>query len=231
MLVKNWMSKPPITIDAQASITDAIGLMRRHAIAMLPVLADDQLVGIVTDRDIKRASASDVGSMEAHELLGLISGIKIKTIMTKNPVTVPYNYTIEETALKLLVHNISGVPVLNQVNQLIGVITKTDIFRVLITLTGIRKKGAQFAFNLQDRPGSIQEITDTMRDYGAHISSILTSYDRVQEGHRRVYIRIYGIDRPSLQRLIEILKEKTAWLYIVDHEKNRREVIPRLQDE
>jgi acetoin utilization protein AcuB len=226
MLIKNWMSKPPITIEAEACLTDAIGLLRQHEISMLPVLADDQLVGIVTDRDIKKASASDVGSLEAHELLDLISGMQIKTIMTKNPITVPYNYTIEETALKLLVHNISGVPVLNQVKQLIGVITKTDIFRALISLTGIRKKGAQFAFDLQDRPGSIQEITDTMRDYGAHITSILTSYDRVREGHRRAYIRIYGMDRPSLQRLIEVLKEKTAWLYIVDHEENRREVVP-----
>lgn len=226
MLVKNWMSKPPIAIDAKACLTDAIGLLRKHAISMLPVLEDGQLVGVVSDRDIKKASASDIGSLETHELLDLISRIKIKTIMTKNPVTVPYNFTIEETALKLLAHHISAVPVLNQVKQLIGVITKTDIFRALISLTGIHQKGAQFAFNLQDRSGSIQEITDMMRGYGAHISSILTSYDRVKEGYRRMYIRIYGIDRPRLQRLIEVLKEKTAWLYIVDHEENRRELFP-----
>jgi acetoin utilization protein AcuB len=68
--------------------------------------------------------------------------------------------------------------------------------------------------------------SQTRSGYGAHISSILTSYDRVKEGYRRMYIRIYGIDRPRLQRLIEVLKEKTAWLYIVDHEENRRERVP-----
>ena len=86
MLVKNWMSKPPITIDLNATMQDAIHLLRKHQIRMLPVMENDQLVGIVTDRDLKRASASDVASLELYELIDLISRIKVKMIMTKNPV-------------------------------------------------------------------------------------------------------------------------------------------------
>ena len=82
MLVKNWMSKPAITIDIDAFMNDAIKLLKNHNIKMLPVMEKGRLVGIVTDRDLKRASASDATTLEIHELLYLISKIKIKEIMT-----------------------------------------------------------------------------------------------------------------------------------------------------
>jgi acetoin utilization protein AcuB len=224
MLVKNWMSRPPITIDLNATMQDAIHLLRKHQIRMLPVMENDQLAGIVTDRDLKRASASDVASLELHELIDLISRIKVKMIMTKNPVKVPDDYTIEETAALLFVHNISGVPVVNQAGELVGVITKNDLFRVLISLTGISKKGIQFAFQLMDRPGAIKDVTDIIRDYGGRIASILSTQERVAEGSIKVYIRAYGLDLPSRQRLKDVIKEKIPVLYLIDHEEKIREI-------
>ncbi|MEJ2658912.1 MAG: CBS domain-containing protein, partial [Desulfobacterales bacterium] len=139
MLVKNWMSKPAITIDVNGSMNDAIKLLKIHNIKMLPVMEKGKLVGIITDRDIKRSSASDATTLEIHELLYLISKIKIKEIMTKNPITVPPDYTIEETAEVLLKHKISGVPVADHYGLVVGVITQNDIFRTLISLTGAEK--------------------------------------------------------------------------------------------
>lgn len=150
MLVKNWMSKPAITIDAGASMNDAIKLLKTHNIKMLPVMEKGKLVGIVTDRDLKRASASDATSLEIHELLYLISKIKINEIMTKKPITVPEDYTVEETAEILLKHNISGVPVIDQYRDVIGTITQNDIFRILISLTGVAKRGIQFGLEVED---------------------------------------------------------------------------------
>lgn len=224
MLVKNWMSKPAITINADAAIQDAIGLLKQHEIRMLPVMEYDQLVGVITDRDLKRASASEVVSLDIYELADLISRIKVKTIMTKDPVTVPYDYTVEETAALLFVHNISGVPVVDQTGKLLGVITKTDIFQVLISLTGISKKGIQFAFKLMDRPGAIKDVTDFLRDYGGRIASILSTRERADKGYLNVYIRVYGFDPVSRQRIKEVIKNKVPPLYVIDHEEKIREI-------
>ncbi len=231
MLVINWMSKPPITVDANATLQDVIQLLRKHEIHMLPVVENGQLVGIVTDRDVKQASASDVVSLENHDLVKSISRIKVKAIMNKRPVTVPYNYTLEETAMLLFVHSISGVPVVNQADELIGVFTKNDLFRALISLTGINKKGIQFALRLKNQPGAIKEVTDIIRDYGGRIVSILSSANRADDGHFNVYIRAYGLDLPSRQRLKEVIKDNYYFLYCVDHEDNTREIYKTIYEE
>ena len=224
MLVKYWMSKPVITIDINNSMNDAINLLKKHNIRTLPVMKNDKLVGIVTDRDLKRASASDATSLEIHELLHLISSIKIKDIMTKDPITVPLDYTIEETAETLLKHKISGVPIIDHEDDLIGIITKSDIFRIIISLTGAERKGIQFGMEVTDRPGSIKDVADIIRKYDGRMASILTSYDMAPKGCRRVYIRMYGIDRFKINRLKEALREKALLLYMVDRREINREV-------
>ncbi|MCF8127902.1 MAG: CBS and ACT domain-containing protein [Deltaproteobacteria bacterium] len=224
MLVRNWMSKGVVTINVNNSMMDATRKLKKHHIKMLPVMEEDKLVGILTDRDLKRASASDANTLEIHELLYLISNIKVKDLMNRNPITVPPDYTIGETAELLLEKKISGLPVVKKSGELAGVITKADIFRALISLTGLKSRGTQFAFQLEDRPGSIKEVSDIIRGYGGRMVSILTSYDRAKEGHRKVYIRMYGVDRPLFEQLKGELKEKADLLYMVDLRENKREI-------
>lgn len=224
MLVKNWMSKKVVTIDENDSMQDAINLIKQHKINMLPVMKKGKLVGIVTDRDLKKASASDATTLDVHELLYLISKIKIKDIMSKKPETVPFDFTIEETASMLLENNISGAPVVDNDKQLVGVITQADIFKVIISLTGIAKKGIHFGFKVKDLPGSIKEVADIIRNYGGRMASILTSYEKVPQGYRNVYIRSYGVDRSKFKKLLSDLKDKADLLYYVDHTENKREI-------
>jgi len=118
MLVKKWMSKQVvITIDQDNSLEDAIKLLKKHNIRRLPVLKNGKLVGIVTDRDLKKASASDATSLEKRELHHLLSLIKMDEIMTKNPITVTPEQTIEETAEILMKHKISGAPVVDDMGR------------------------------------------------------------------------------------------------------------------
>ena len=224
MLVKNWMNKPAITIDKNSSMQEAISLMKSHRISLLPVTYKDRLVGVLTDRDLKRASASDATTLEVHELLYLLSTIKIKDIMSPNPISVPPDFTIEETAELLLSKKISGVPVVDDEGAIVGVITHSDLFKVIISLTGVGKRGIQFAFCLEDRPGSIFDVAQIIRQYGGRMSSILTSYEKAPEGYRHVYIRMYGIDRSNLDALKASLKEKAIVMYMVDHRNNNREI-------
>jgi len=224
MLVRDWMSKTVITVDINDSMQDAMKLLRENAIPMLPVMKKNKLVGIVTDRDLKRASPSDATTLEIHELLFLISKIKVKDIMSKDPITIPYNYTVEEAAEILMKNKISGAPVVDASEKLVGTITKGDLFRVLISLTGVGKRGIQFAFQLEDRSGSIKEVADIIRQYGGRMVSILSTYEHVPKGYRKVFIRMYGVERERLPKLEEELRQKAQLLYVVDHRENRREI-------
>lgn len=222
MLVKNWMSKDLVTIEEEDSMQHALALMKEHQIRMLPVLKKGELTGMVSDSDLKRASASDATLLDIHELLYLISKIKVQDIMTRNPITVPDDYTVEETAQVLIEHNISGVPVTDSNGKLVGIITRNDIFKILISLSGLGKKGIQFAFLVQDTSGSIKALTDVIRKYEVRIASILSSYEYAPEGKRIVYLRIYEIDRSIMPDLVGELKDKGTLIYLVDHRDNKR---------
>lgn len=224
MLVRNWMNNKVITVEARDSMQYAMKLMKENDIRMLPVMSTGKLVGVITDRDLKRASASDATTLEIHEYIYLLSKIKVKDIMAKEPITVPFDYTVEETAQVLLDNKISGVPVVDHRGQVLGVITQTDLFKVMVSLTGLKKRGIKFAFRLEDKPGSIKEVADLIREHGGRIATILTSYDGVKEGYQKVYIRMYGVDRAKLPTLKEKLKAKGDFLYMVDLRENKREI-------
>lgn len=222
MLVKNWMSKPAITIDINSSMQEAGHLLERHHIRMLPVMDREKLAGIITDRDLKRSSASDATSLEKHELFYLLSKVKARDIMTKNPICVTPDYTIEETARILMEHKISGAPVVDDCGGLVGIITQKDLFRVLTNLTGVDRRGIQFGLGVPDRPKAIMEIKDIIHEYGGRIVSLLTSYENVPPGYRNVYIRVYNVDRTILPQLLTKLKGKAALRYIRDHRLEER---------
>ena len=225
MLVRNWMSKNLVTIDENESMQQAMALMKENQVRMLPVTSKGKLVGVVSDTDLKRASASDATVLDMHELLYLISKIKVNEIMTKNPVTVPEDFTVEETAEILMEHNISGVPVMDHKGKLVGVVTRHDIFKILISLSGLdRSRGIQFAFLIEDKSGSIKVLTDLIRKYEGRIASILSSYEYAPPGKRIVYIRIYELDRSKLPDLIQEFRDKGTLIYLVDHRLNKRKI-------
>ena len=224
MLVKNWMNKEVFPVSVEDSMADAIALMKKNDAQMLPVMKGSKLVGIITDRDLKKASASDATTLEVHELLYLLSKLKIKAIMSKNPITVPLDFTVEEAAEVLLLNKISGAPVVDHEGRVVGTIDKEALFKVLISLTGIEKRGVEFAFQVEDRPGSVKEVADVIRKYGGRMASILTAYEGAPEGYRKVYIRMYNVDRPKLPQIKQKLADIAPMLYMVDHRENRREI-------
>ena len=198
MLVKDWMSKNVVTVDVNDTMQRAINLMMDHRISMVPVMDQGKLVGVVTDRDLRRAAPSDVTLMDVRQILYHITRLNCESIMSRNPITVPFDFTMEEAAEVLLRNNISGAPVLDKTGTIVGIITKNDMFKAFIALTGLKKRGVQFGFLLEDRPGSIKEVTDVIRKYGARLVSILSSYENAPEGQRYVYVRAFHIDRNAL---------------------------------
>jgi acetoin utilization protein AcuB len=226
MLIRNFMTKNVVTIDAEESMPKAIQLLRQHKINMMPVTQQGKLVGVITDRDLKKASPSEATDLDTHELKYLLNKIKIKDIMTKKVITLPSDFTIEEAAEILMHEDISGAPVVNDRGDMEGIITSTDLYKSLIALSGLGRKGIQFAFQIEDRPGSIKELTDIIRTAGGRIASIMSSYDRVREGWRNVFIRVYDINRDILPQLMKDLQNQATMLYMVDHKENKRQIFP-----
>ncbi|MFA4910957.1 MAG: CBS and ACT domain-containing protein, partial [Desulfobacteria bacterium] len=218
MLVKNWMSKDVITVDIDDSMKTAIKLMEDYNIRRIPVLKKDRLKGIVSYLDINRESASQANALAVSELHYLIEKIKVKDIMSANPKTISPHDTVEEAAVVMLEQKIGSLPVLDSNGKLVGIITESDIFKVIISMTGIKQGGIQFAFNLPDKSGSIKEVADVFRSYGGSMLSIMTSYEHAEKGYRQVYIRMKNIDREELNKLINELK-RFDLLYIVDNQE------------
>jgi acetoin utilization protein AcuB len=224
MLVKNWMSKEVITVDADDTMQNAIYTLQEQNIKMLPVMDDVKLVGIITDRDLKKASPSDATTLDMHELLFLISKIKVRDLMKEPVFTARPDDTVEEAAALLLEKKISGLPVIDEQNRLVGIITRSDIFRVLLSLSGLGKKGIQFAIRIKDMPGIIKEVRELIHEHGGRTASILSSSDNAPEGYLNFYFRIYQIDRKKLPSLLDKVKEKGTLLYVVDHRDNKRTI-------
>ena len=223
MLVNDWMNTPVISVSVDDSMQKAVDLMHDKKINMLPVLDQGKLVGVVTDRDLKQAAPSSVALIDVKQLLYHLSHVKVGTIMTGDPVTALPDHTIEEVAQLLLDHNISCCPVLDHDGHLAGIITKNDIFRAMVSVSGLRKKGVQFGFMLEDRPGSIKEVTDIIRKFHCRLVSIMTTYEKAPLGYRFAYIRAFNVNRERLADLKKELNEVAKLLYTIDLKEGARE--------
>lgn len=130
LLVKDWMTPDPITVHPQSTLPHVRKLMEERHIRRLPVMEDDELVGIITIGDIREAQPSDVNTLRSYEAEYLISLITVDTVMTPEPITVSPESTIAEAAQIMLSKKISGLPVMKN-DKLVGIITETDFCRLL----------------------------------------------------------------------------------------------------
>lgn len=216
MLIRDWMAKDVITVSPDTSMMKASKALKAHDVSRVPVVDDKgRVVGIVTDRDIKEASPSKATTLDVHELYYLLSEIKVKDIMTVDPLVTSPTNTVENAALMMIEKDFSGMPVVEDDGTLVGIITATDIFNVLITITGARHGGVQFGVRLPNEAGTLRPILNVMREHKARIVSILSSMEEEEgKGTREVNIRIMPMERTEENRIIEDLKTKfdvTFW--------------------
>jgi acetoin utilization protein AcuB len=131
-LVKDWMSTKVVTIAPNTSLIEAHRLMADNNIRRLPVLKNDRLVGIVTRGDVRGAEPSQASSLSIWEINYLLARLKIADIMTKNPLTALPEMTIGDVAKIMLESKISGLPVVDDTDKVVGIITESDIFRMIV---------------------------------------------------------------------------------------------------
>jgi CBS domain-containing protein len=131
-LVKNWMTNDVVTVDPDTSVPDAHKLMSDNAIRRLPVIKKGRLVGIITQGDVREAEPSDATTLSIWEINYLLSRLKIEKIMTRRPITISPDATIGQAARLMMDHKISGLPVVENGDKVVGIITESDIFRLIV---------------------------------------------------------------------------------------------------
>jgi acetoin utilization protein AcuB len=216
MLIKDWMTKDPVTISEDTSMIKAIHNMKERRFRRIPVVAQGKLVGMVTDRDLKEASPSKATTLDVHELYYLLAELRVEEIMSRNPVSVSQDSTVEHAAQIMLEHTISGLPVVDETGKVVGIITQSDVFRAFIHITGILQGGVQFALRLEDRPGLIKEVVDLLRARNARFVSLLSSSATSQEGYRDVYIRVKNLSPEAVVAAKEELASRFEVLYLIE---------------
>lgn len=170
MLVQDIMQHPVITVPPDATLTDAYRRMHDREIRHLPVVdAEDGLVGVVTDRDLRYAT-SDLhpSPIEAESPVG--------DAMTEHPITAGPLDPVEEAARILRSKSIGCLPVLDGAD-LVGIITVTNLLDAVIRLTGLQKPGARLAVSLPDEPGQLGQLTTRVAEAGLDIRSVLSYYE------------------------------------------------------
>jgi acetoin utilization protein AcuB len=185
------MTRKVFTASPDDSVTDAVKLMKEKGIKHIPVVKEGRLKGIISDRDIKEFSPSRATTLDMYELHYLLATTKVKELMKTKVITTSPETPVEEAAMLMFDQGVGCLPVLEG-GILVGIISDRDIFRVLVDITGVRHGGNRIYLILEDRPGSIKEVADIIRNNGFRLQSILTSYEKVREGYRSVVIRIKG---------------------------------------
>ena len=190
MLIKDWMATTILTVDANTSVMRATRTMKENNIRRLPVLSHGKLAGIITDRDLKDASPSSKTNMDLHEMYYLLSEMKVKDVMTGSPVCMKKDDTLEKAAVVMLREKISGLVVVDDNNNLVGLLSESDVLRGFIHATGIQDGAYQFVIDMSDAGGSVSRLVDILRQHNARILSILTSFNDAPPGFKRVSVRI-----------------------------------------
>ena len=203
MFVSDWMTKKVFSVEPDGYLSDALSLMKEKSVKHVPVVKGGRLKGIISDRDIKEYSPSKATSLDIYELHYILAKTKIQEIMTTKVATTTSDTPVEEAAMTLMDLGIGCLPVVDNGN-LVGIISDKDIYRALVDITGVRHGGNRICVTIDDRAGSIKEVADIVRKHDFQLQGILTSYERVKEGFRKVVIRTKGKgDFNSLKKELE----------------------------
>jgi len=199
MLVSDVMQAAVLTITPKTSLPEAIRLVQHRGVRHLPVVEDDRLVGIVSDRDLKRAMASSATSLERHELRYLLDTVTVDEIMTRAVITVGRMFPIEEAARIMVKEKVSALPV-TEPGRLIGIVTETDVLELFVRGMGAGQPTSRIDVRLAEDSATLADLVHAVEEARVAISSIMTLADR--SGHKDVVIRVRSMDpRAATARL------------------------------
>jgi acetoin utilization protein AcuB len=186
------MTKNPVTVDSNTYVLDAQKIMGENNIRRLPVVDKGKLVGIITQHDLLMASPSPATSLSIHELNYLLSKMKVKEIMKKNPVTFSPDTPFEEALRIGQDKKIGSFPVVDK-GKLVGIATESDIIRFLTRALGTREEGSRI----------------TIEGLGASLDE-LEKIIQIVNQHGTIILSMISLPRPEKKDWMIVLRLKTS---------------------
>ena len=203
MLVGNRMTLDPVTVSPQSNVAFAMTLMREQKIRRLPVLdSHGQLVGIVSDRDILQASPSPVTSLAKWEITELLDKLTIDKVMTAAVISIPEDTPLEDAARIMADNKVGGLPVMRGA-VLVGIITESDLFKVLLQLLGGRRPGVRISVATPGDKGTVARITAAIFAAGGNIVGFGIS--EREDSNDSDWVITLKVQEISKDRLVEVI--------------------------
>ncbi len=203
MFVKDHMTWDPYTITKDTPISKALEIMDSKGFHRLPVVdKDGKLIGLITTGLISGATGSSYTSLSIYELNYLLSRTKASDIMIKNVKTIGPDVLLEEAASKMIDNTINVLPVVDENNKVIGIITEKDIFQAFIELMGYKKQGTRFVIRCDDHPGAFVECARLFAQENANVENLA-----IYHNDRGTEVVVKATGEVSVERMTEVLRE------------------------
>lgn len=220
MFVRDFMTKDPIAIPPQASITYTADLMKKHQLKRFPVVDKNKLVGLVTESDIMKSLPSPATSLSKHEINYLTSKITVADVMTTKVVTTSPDTTIEEALLVMRQHDFSCLPVVEN-GKLTGIITESNFFEALLNLLGLKRAGLRITIQVPDRTGVLADLTAIIKELQLPIISMAV-FPEPETQTATVILRVAtDNEQPILEKLQASEYKTIHWTFFPEHTNNK----------
>jgi acetoin utilization protein AcuB len=217
MFVRDRMSSPAVTITPDTALRDALDLMHEHRFRRLPVVDEKgRLVGIVSERDLLYASPPPAALVSGMDLNHLLDELPTREIMTRGVLTATADTFVEDAARLMADNKVGGLPVVDEDDHVVGVITETDVFRAFIELYRAGHSGLYLTLQMKDRAGLMAELSKAVLGLGDDIVSLSSSYDEAS-GEYRLVIKGQEIDKDRVVALLESLGYHVIRAYLLNN--------------
>lgn len=203
MYVKDHMTANPITITADTPLSKALEIMGKNYFHRLPVVdANHKLIGLITEGLVNDTSGKNATSLSIYELNYLLSRTQAKDIMIRDVHTVSPMVFLEEAAQVMLENTVNVLPVVDEENHVVGIITEKDIFLTFVDLMGLKRQGTRFVMLIDDKPGVFAQVTKLFAQENANVENIAVYHtDRGSE----VVVKATG--EVAVDKMTKILQE------------------------
>ncbi|WP_283679229.1 CBS domain-containing protein [Lentilactobacillus sp. Marseille-Q4993] len=200
MSVEDFMTKKVMTVVPDTKVNIAINTMSDNNIHRLPVIDNGKLVGIVTQRDIEKASPSEATSLSIYEYNYLLNKMTVSDVMAKDVVTINSNQFLEDAIYQMRTHQIGVLPVMDG-DTVVGIITNNDILDAFLDVTDYKEDATVVqVFIEKDRTGVIYEVGKIMADNNFNIQTMMVTH---QGGTRVIEIHVDGEDGVSVAEKLQ----------------------------
>lgn len=206
MLVRDRMTADPICGFPDMPVTEAQELMRREGIRHLPIINEkDQLVGLITQRSLLSALPSDVSSFSRFEISYTLAKIRVDSVMVTDVVTIHEDTPIEIAARVMADERIGCLPVRNG-KELSGIITDSDLFHIMVSLLGSRRRGTRVTVLQPDRVGEIARLTNAIAEEGGYLSVCVGYYPENLPDSWVSVCKVSNLELEQLEKVINKLE-------------------------